>query len=173
MRCDVLVLGHAHPDRIEPVRALRDRFETHVYGEGWEEHGIPSRGLIFGDDVLAALNSARMSTVFLHTMGGHRLVKVGLFDFAAAGALVVANRSDDVVPYLRYGEEIVGFESTDELLEQVAYHLAHPEQAERIRRAGRARVLRDHTWQVTWPRIFDTVRALRSRAQPLRAAARP
>jgi spore maturation protein CgeB len=169
MRCDVLVLARAHPDRIEPVRALLDRFETHVYGEGWDEHGIASRGLIFGDDVLAALGSARMSVVFALTPGGHRLVKVGLFDFAAAGALVVTNRAEEVAAYLRYGQEIVGFETTDELLERVGYYLGHPEEAERIRRAGRGRVLRDHTWKAAWPQILETVRSLR-RAGPLRRA---
>lgn len=172
MRCDVLVLGRAHADRLEPVRALAQRFDTHVYGEGWDEHGIPSRGLIYGDDVLAALNSARMSTIFFRTMGGHRLVKVGLFDFTAAGALVVTNRCDDVAQLFRFDQEIVGFASTDDLLEQVAHYLAHPEQAERIRLAGRERVLRDYTWQATWPRIFDTVRESHRRARQVQAAAR-
>jgi hypothetical protein len=160
MECDVVVLGRAHPDRVEPVRALSSRFATHVYGEGWTEHGVRSRGLIFGEDVLAALNSARMSVVFHRTAGGHGLVKVGLFDFAAAGALVVTNRSPDIEPYLSYGEEIVGFSSTSELIELVAHYLAHPGEAERIRRAGRQRVLRDHTWRTVWPRILDTLDSL-------------
>jgi len=160
MRCDVLVLGRAHPDRVEPVRALVSRVETHVYGEGWTEHGIKSRGLIFGDDVLAALASARMSVVFFRTAAGHDLVKVGLFDFAAAGALVVTNRSPDVEPYFSYGREVVGFSTTEELVKAATYYLAHPDEAERIRQAGRERVLRDHTWRVTWPRLLATVRSL-------------
>jgi len=163
MRCDVLVLGGAHPDRIEPVRALVARVRTHVYGEGWTEHGIESRGLIYGDDVLAALNSARMSVVFFRTAGGHDLVKVGLFDFAAAGALVVTNRSPEVERYLAYGREIVGFSTTEELLQAVAHCLEHPDEADEIRRAGRERVLRDHTWRVAWPRLLATVRSLSGR----------
>jgi glycosyltransferase involved in cell wall biosynthesis len=162
MLCDTLVLGRAHPDRVEPVRALLARFDTHVYGEGWEQHGVASRGVIQGDDVLAALSSARTSVVFFRTLGGYSLVKVGLFDFAAAGALVVTNRSAEVDPYLIYGREIVGFSSTEDLLAQVAHYLTHPDEAERIRRAGRERVLRDHTWRVAWPRILARLRSLRS-----------
>jgi spore maturation protein CgeB len=152
--CEVLVLGRAHPDRLEPVRALVERFDTHVYGEGWEEHGIAGRGLIYGDDVLAALNSARITVIFFRTGGGHALVKVGLFDFAAAGALVFTNRFAEVERYFTYGREIVGFDSTAELLAQVRRYLDHPDEAAAVRQAGRARVLAEHTWPAVWPRIL-------------------
>jgi spore maturation protein CgeB len=152
--CEALVLGRAHPDRVEPVRALLRNFDTHVYGEGWEEHGIAGRGLIYGDDVLAALASARATVLFFLTGGGHALVKVGLFDFAAAGALVITNRFAEVEPYFDYGREIVGFDSTADLLRQVRHYLDHPEEAEAVRRAGRARVLAEHTWTAVWPRIL-------------------
>ena len=154
LACQVLVLGRAHPDRVEPVKALAEAFDVHLYGEGWVEHGLPSRGVIFGEDVLSALNSAALTVVFFLTGGGHALVKVGLFDFAAAGALVVTNRFADVEPYLEYGKEIVGFEGTGDLVRQVRHLLDHPQEAEAVRRAGRARVLRDHTWRRIWPRIL-------------------
>jgi len=154
LACEVLVLGRAHPDRVEPVNALVESFDTRVYGEGWEEHGVASRGLIYGDDVLAALSSARITVIFFRTGGGHALVKVGLFDFAAAGALVLTNRFAEVEPYFTYGREIVGFDSTAELLAQVRHYLDHPAEAEAVRRAGRARVLAEHTWPAVWPRIL-------------------
>lgn len=161
--CEALVLGRAHPDRIEPVRALLQNFDTHVYGEGWEEHGIASRGLIYGDGVLAALNSAKATMVFFRTGGGHSLVKVGLFDFAAAGALVFTDRFPEVERYFTWGKEIVGFESTADLLEKVRHYLDHPEEADAIRRAGRARVLAEHTWPRVWPRILARLGEVRLR----------
>lgn len=160
LACEVLVVARPHPDRIAPVKELARAFDTHVYGEGWEEHGVKSRGLIFGDDLLAAVSSARITVVFFLTGGGHALVKVGLFDFPAAGALVATNYFPEVEPYLAYGKEIIGFESTADLLAKVRHYLDHPEEAEAIRRAGRARVLRDHTWRTGWPRILDSLREL-------------
>ncbi len=160
LACEVLIMGHAHPDRIEPVRALIDTFDTHLHGEGWADHGLPSRGVILGDDVLAALSSARMAVVFFLTRGGHALVKVGLLDFAAAGALVVTNRFTEVERYFVYGKEIVGFGSTADLLKQVRHYLDHPAEADEVRRAGRERVLRDHTWRRTWPAILHALSAL-------------
>lgn len=154
LTCDVLVLGRAHPDRVEPVRALIEAFDTHLYGEEWEQYGLTSRGLIYGDDVLAALNSASITIVFFLTRGGHALVKGGLLDFPASGALVATNHFPLVEEYLTYGREIIGFDSTADLLGKVRYYLDHPEEADAIRRAGRERVLRDHTWRQVWTRIL-------------------
>jgi spore maturation protein CgeB len=170
MRCDVLILGRAHPDRIENVRALTERFDVHVYGEGWEEHGIPSRGLIYGEDVLAALNSAAITPVFNRTGAGHPLIKVGLFDFPAAGALVATNESPETAELLEFGREIIGFESTAELLAKVRYYLDHPEQAEAIRQAGRERVLRDYTWKRVWLRLLRDLDFLHLREVTLQDA---
>jgi spore maturation protein CgeB len=36
----------------------------------------------------------------------------------------------------------------------VRYYLAHSEQAERVRRAGRQRALREHTWQHRFRELF-------------------
>ena len=160
MACEVLVVARPHPDRVAPVKELVRAFDTHVYGEGWEEHGVASRGLIYGDDLLAALASARITVVFFLTGGGHALVKVGLFDFPAAGALVATNRFPEVEPYMAYGKELIGFDSPGDLLAKVRHYLDHPDEAEAIRRAGRARVLRDHTWRTTWPRVLDLLRAV-------------
>ncbi|HEY7573614.1 MAG TPA: glycosyltransferase [Thermoanaerobaculia bacterium] len=154
MSCDVLVLGRAHPDRVEPVRALVAAFDTHVYGEGWDAHGIKSRGTIAGEDVLAALCSAKVTVVFFRTGAGHALVKVGLFDFAAAGALVATNRFAEVERYFAFDEEILGFDDTPDLLRRIRRVLDHPLEAEAIRRAGRERVLREHTWRRVWPAIL-------------------
>ncbi len=154
LACEVLVLGRAHPDRVAAVGMLVSEFDTHLYGEGWEEHGMPSRGTIYGDDVLAALCSAKMTVVFFRTGAGHALVKVGLFDFAAAGALVVTNRFSEVERYFEFGREILGFADEAGLRDTIRWALDHPTEAEAVRGAGRARVLAEHTWSRVWPGVL-------------------
>lgn len=153
--CDVLMMGRVHSDRLAYVQALMDNFDTHLYGEGWEKHGLESRGLIFGEESLAALNAARIVVVLLTVPTWEQIPKISLFDFPAAGALVAANHIATVERYFTYGKEIIGFDSPDDLVAKVRYYLDHPDEAEAIRRAGRARVLRDYTWSTHWPRIFS------------------
>lgn len=159
MACDVLVVGRAHPDRVEPVRALAHSFHLHLHGEGWEEHGLESRGLLAGEDLLAALASSLTTVVFFRTPSGAPILKVGLFDFLAAGALVLTNRSPVTATHFEFDTELVGFGSTAELIEKIRFLLAHPEVALRVRRAGRMRVLRDHTWEQIWNRLLGRLGA--------------
>lgn len=155
MACDVLVMGHAHRDRIEPVRALREHFDVHVYGERWDEHGIPSRGIVFGEESLVALASAACVVVFHLDKQGRSLIKPSLFDFTAAGALVVTNRDPAIEPYFEYGRELVGFRTHGELVAAVREILDDPDRARAIRTAGRARTLRDHTWARSWETVLS------------------
>ena len=155
LACDVMVMGHAHRDRIELVRRLAREFRLHLYGEGWDKHGIPSRGLIYGEDSLAALASAFCVVVFHRGLQGEPLIKPSLFDFTAAGALVVTNYDPAVDDYFVFGDELVGFHGEDDLMATIRRQLSHPQQAERIRQAGRARTLRDHTWAGVWRAIFQ------------------
>ncbi len=155
--CDVLVIGRASPDRIEAVRRLCRLFRVHLCGEGWETHGLPSRGPIYGEDVRRALNSARISIVFSRTPAGHGIAKVAVFDFVASGALVATEKISDVERYFEYDREIIGFADVDELIERIHYYLEHPEHANAVRAAGRRRVLAEYTWKKVWPAIIEQI----------------
>ena len=159
--CDVLMIGRASPDRIKPMRRLCGLFRVHLYGEGWEDHGLPSRGPIYSNDVLRALNSARISLIFSRTPAGHAIAKVAVFDFIASGALVATERIPDLEGCFEYDREIIGFGNTDGLIEKIDYYLRHPEHADAIRAAGRRRVLAEHTWEKVWPAIIEQIRTLK------------
>ncbi len=160
--CEVLVIGRASPDRIQPVCHLYEHFRVHLYGEGWEQHGLPSRGLLYGEELLTALNSAAISVIFSRTPAGHEIGKVAIFDFIAGGALVATNYLSEVERYLQYDREIIGFADTDELMNKSRLYLSNPDRAAAVREAGRKRVLSEHTWRKVWPPIIERVQALRT-----------
>ncbi len=152
--CDVLVVGRAHSDRIAPVKQLSDHFRVHIYGEDWEQHGLPGRAPLYNDDLLRALNAARIAVVFSRTPAGHSIAKIAVFDFLAAGALIATDRIPELEPYFEYGREIIGFNGVDDLISQVRFYLERPDLAESIRAAGHRKVLESHTWAKLWPRIL-------------------
>ncbi len=160
--CDVLVIGRANPDRVEPVQRLHQHFNVHLYGEGWELHGLPSRGLLYGDELLAALNSAQISVIFSYTPAGHAIGKVAIFDFIAGGALLATNYLAEVEKYFEYDREIIGFSGIEELISKIRFYISHPADARAVREAGRKRVLAEHVWRKVWPVILERVRAVRA-----------
>jgi spore maturation protein CgeB len=153
---DVLILGRGLNDRIEPARALLSRFTVHLYGEEWESHGLPSRGFALGEEALAALSAARITVIFNKSHSGHPIIKPQLFDFLAAGAFVLTNHWEGIEEYFSFGKHLVGFTSTEELLQKVAYYLAHPDAAQAIREAGRQQVIQNYTWAQVWPKMIHT-----------------
>jgi hypothetical protein len=154
-KTEVLIMGRAHPNRIGHVKAIIEKFDTMVYGEGWDDYGVTSLGFIYGDEAMYALNSAKLVPVFLHNPDGtSTFVKPSILDFPAAGALVITDYLPDVEQYLEYGREIIGFSSTGELISKIEYYLSHPDEAEAIRKAGHKRVIREHTWALVWHRIL-------------------
>ena len=159
-RCDVLVFGSGYAHRVAAVRELVRLFDTHVYGDLWGQHGIPSRGFVFGDESLSVLNSALLTVVFGRTSGGNFIVKPYLFDYPAAGATVITEYVPEVENYFAYGRELVGFSGTADLVRQVEHLLANPEEAAAIGKAGRERVLREYTWKQKWPEMLELLRAV-------------
>lgn len=153
-QCDVLVLGAVHPDRIEPVKALVEHFDTHVHGEDWEKYGVANRGIVYGEDALSALSSAKMAIVFSRTITGHPGLKVGVFDFLSAGCLVLTDDIPELHEYFTVGKEIVAFQGTEDMLYKIKYYLDHPQEAEAIRKAGREKVIHHFTWNTVWPAVL-------------------
>jgi len=165
-RCDVVVFGRAHRDRVAPVKAVAEVFDLHLYGEAWEAEGLKSRGTLEGEDLLSALNSAKLALVTHTTLFNTPVVKNVMLDFMAAGALVVTNEFEPAREYFDFGKDLIVFGSMADLVDKVRYYLDHPDEAEAIRRTGRERVLREYDWKGFWPGIFRQI--AQARGDPLR-----
>ncbi len=154
--CEVLHLGAAHADRVEAVRVLTKEFNTHVYGEAWEKHGIENRGFVLGDETLAALSSAKVVVVFSRTPAGHQIIKPQLFNFLSAGCLVATEVFPDLFQYFEPGKDLIGFNGIDDLQEKIKYYLNHSDQADKLRKAGRQKA-NQYTWDKVWPRLIPAI----------------
>ena len=74
-----------------------------------------------------------------------------------SGALFLAEQQDELAEYFTIGQEVLTYTDREDLLDTVRYYLAHPEQAERVRSAGRQRAVREHTWAHRFRQLFDVL----------------
>jgi hypothetical protein len=111
-------------------------------------------------DLVRTFSQSRISLGFATAGESHaspkRLTHLRLREFEApmSGALYLTERQDELAEYFSIGQEVLAYTNRDDLLDQVRYYLAHPEQAERVRRAGHHRSLREHTWQHRFRDLF-------------------
>jgi spore maturation protein CgeB len=75
--------------------------------------------------------------------------QVRLRDFEApmCGTFYLTEHQDELAEFFDIGREIETFRTQAELIDKARYYLAHDEAREKVRRAGRERAQRDHTWQ--------------------------
>lgn len=121
----------------------------HVWGDtGWgllARHGAQVRGWAGHYHELNRIYSGAKVHIDVARLYQTDIVPMRIFDVIACGGFVLAQHSEALDEVLKPGVEVVSWRTPAELREQVAYYLAHPEARERVVRAGRARILQDHT----------------------------
>ena len=170
---DVAFAGQCYADRPETVLWLREQgLDVRVWGALWESYVaprsrnplrrwfsksrlLPARvvGGVLSDGALVELYSrARINLGFAAVGDTHtaqRVTQVRLRDFEVpmSGAFYLTEHSDELADFFVPGVEIETWRTREELLEKCRYYLAHEDERRRIAAAGRARALRDHTWE--------------------------
>lgn len=99
-------------------------------------------------------------------------VTMRVFEGAACGALVLTNSTENgLCELFTIGSEIVTYSDDADLLDKIAYSLAHETEREQIAQAGRRRVMAGHTYEHRARQLMECLRggAFR-RLAPMRAA---
>jgi hypothetical protein len=114
------------------------------------------------DEELVMLYSrSHVSLGFLEVYESHdpsrpvrRHVHLREFEAPMSGALYCTGYSDELAGYFEPDREMLVYHDADELVEKVRFALSQPQDAERVREAGRQRALRDHTYQRRFEQLF-------------------
>jgi spore maturation protein CgeB len=181
---DVTFVGQSYGDRADLVMWLRaNGVDVRVWGPRWEYHvqrwsrnplkrlfqkptGLPRDvvGGILSDDGLVAMYSRSKINLGFSTCGdthraAERIVQIRLRDFEVpmSGGFYLVEHLDELEEFFEIGREIETYRCREEMLDKIRYYLVHDEAREQIRQAGRARCLRDHTWERRFAAVFEHI----------------
>ena len=155
--------------------------DIRVWGPRWEYHakrrsrnpfkrlvqrrtGLPRHvvGGVLSDAALVEMYSRSRINLGFSTcgdthLGADRIVQIRLRDFEVpmSGGFYLVEHLDELREFFEFGREIETYRSREEMLDKIRFYLAHDEERDRIRQAGRARCLRDHTWQRRFATAFE------------------
>ena len=76
------------------------------------------------------------------------------FEVTACGGLYLTSYNPELALLYDIGKEILCYTNEFDCVELVRYYLQRPEEAKAIAAAGRARCLRDHTWERRFEDLF-------------------
>ncbi|HSB52262.1 MAG TPA: glycosyltransferase [Dissulfurispiraceae bacterium] len=159
---DVALLGSRYAYRETLVEQLAG-FGLSLWGKGWERSSNKEilrhyRGKdIRGTSKAKAFCAAAISLNPHHPLNDIHGVNRRTFDIAACRGFQLADYKHDMDTVFKVNEEIVCFNTMDELKNFISYYLGHPEEREQIAAAAHRRVIRDHTYDVRAGQILDII----------------
>jgi spore maturation protein CgeB len=142
------------------TRRLIDRDQARVHLDEFPADIV--RGRYQAHELAALVRGASINVGFTQMdVDPHReqprQLRLRDFEIPAAGGFYLAQSCPELSLYYSIGEEIAVWDRAEDLIDRIRYYLARPDERERIARAGRQRILRNHTWL---HRFADMAKAL-------------
>ncbi len=148
---DVSFVGQRYGNRPEVISRLSDAgIRVEVFGPGWQN------GPLSTEEMVRTWSRSKINLGFGGVLGHKETycLKGRDFELPMSGGLYLTEHHDELVPFYEIGREIITYTGFDDLLEKIRWLLLNPDQSDAIRRAGRERALREHTWEMRFERVF-------------------
>lgn len=161
-KCKYLVtfVGSAYGNRPRWIADLKKRgIEVRCFGHGWPNGPVKAEEIprILRDSVVS-LNFGD-SGLHMGRFGFYRSrqIKARVFEVPGAGGCLLTESAPHLSSYYVSGREIVTFEGIDDLAEKVNWFRLHPEARDEIAFAGYERTAREHTYEMRFGKLFETL----------------
>ncbi len=147
---DVSFVGTYEQARARCLADLaRAGFDVRVWGNGWERFRDRPQGLriedrpVYDDDYAKVVCASRLNLCFLRKEN-RDLQTCRSIEIPAMGGLMVHERNAEIAGLFRENEQVVLFDSVDELIERCKGLLQDDRERQRIARNGHEAVLAGH-----------------------------
>jgi spore maturation protein CgeB len=102
----------------------------------------------------------------VHNRGKYTIGNYRMFDLPANGVMQICDGEEYLRDYYEEGEEIVGYDSADDLVDKVRYYLERPEERERIARNGYRKVMARHRIKTRLDELIGLLNEAMASASP-------
>lgn len=114
------------------------------------------KGVVYNKEMIKVIKSSKIA------LNIHRDFEISggnyrLFEIPACGVLQIVDDKRDIGKYFEIGKEIVTFKDEGDLKLKVKYYLEHPDEREKIAKAGFERVKRDHSLMNRMEKIINLI----------------
>jgi len=148
---DISFIGRKYSWRPRFIDRLRRRgIKITALGPGWENGSLSDK------DMIRTYSTSRINLGFAGVGYSRKLMclKGRDFEVPMSGGLYLTQDNPELGLVYEVGKEIVTYRDEDDCAEKIVWLLENPDEAEKIRKAGRQRALRDHTWENRFSDIF-------------------
>ena len=157
-QADVSFMGAAYHNRVQSFPRLMD-LDFKIWGEGWNletplgRHVQNNNKRISTEETVDIYSAAKIN-LNLHSSIYHYginpegdFVNPRTFEIAACRGFQLVDNRKDLSRMFKVGEEIIAFDTLDQMREQIDYYLLRPEERNTIALKSYQRVLGEHTME--------------------------
>jgi len=151
---DVSFVGAKYGWRPLFIRRLQNLgIKVHCFGFGWPN------GNLSNEDMVKIYSLSRINLGFAGVGHSKKLMclKGRDFEVPMSGGLYLTQDNPELRLVYDVGREILTYKNEKDCAEKIKFLLSRPEQAENIRKAGRERCVRDHSYETRWTDLFTMV----------------
>lgn len=155
---DVSFMGAPYHNRMQSFPRLMD-LDFKIWGEGWNleaplgRHVQNNNERVSTEDTVKIYNAAKIN-LNLHSSSYHYginpdgdFVNPRTFEIAACRGFQLVDSRQDLSRMFKVGEEIIAFDTLDQMRDQINYYLSRPEERNAIALKSYRRVLNEHTME--------------------------
>jgi len=126
------------------------------FGNGWE------KGPLSDEEMVKLYSRSRINLGFAGVGHSKKLMCLKGRDFETpmSGGLYLTQDNPELSLAYDVGKEIMTYKAEKDCAEKIKRLLNNPDEAEKIRKAGRIRALRDHTWEKRFEDAFGIINLL-------------
>jgi len=149
---DVSFVGGKYGWRPRFIKKLQKmNIKVTTFGRGWEN------GPLSDEEMVKLYSCSRINLGFAGVGHSRRLMclKGRDFEVPMSGGLYLSQDNPELSLAYNVGKEIVTYRNEKDCAEKIKWLLANPEEADKIRKAGRKRALSNHTWGKRFADLFE------------------
>ena len=142
-------------------KLLQKGIKVETWGYGWERGRVELAKMIqiFNISKINLNLSNSYSNIFRFWEKRRDQIKGRNFEIQGCGGFQLSSYVDDIESYFKLDQEIVCFRGENELVEKIQFYLEHDKERVAIAKAGYRRVLKEHTYELRFKKIFNHVLA--------------
>ena len=148
---DVSTVGGKYGWRPKFIKRL-ERYGINVtsFGNGWEN------GTLSDEEMVKLYSRSRINLGFAGVGHSKNLtcLKGRYFEVPMSGGLYLTHDNQELSLVYDVGKEIVTYKDENDCAKKIQWLLSNFDEADKIRKAGRERALKDHTWEKRFENVF-------------------
>jgi spore maturation protein CgeB len=153
----ILSVKVAEQERLRLLPVLSERFNVDFY-TGSDTSSMPhinNRGLAASQEEMPVIFNQSKINLNITAKSIRSGLPLRIFDVLGCGGFLITNYQAELSDYFTIGEDLVAYESFEDLLDKCAYYLEHEEERKKIAQNGYQTVKNLHTWDIRLKQILE------------------